>query len=110
LALEQAKKKNVMETHQEFMLDKEAALSKMQATKNPLMKLFHYREAAAAVEKMLMLTPVSHIPEDKEVIELQNGLLMSKEGNLYTSMGPLKWGKKPLGTAMISMVDPDKVN
>lgn len=109
--MEQAVKKDVMDTRQELMVEKEAALEKMQACANPIKKLFLYREAAAAVEKMLMLTPVSHIPDEGEAIELANGLVMSKEGNIYESTGTFAWGKKPkpLGTALISMVDPQTV-
>ena len=105
LALDQAFKREILKTRQEYMVEKEAALEKMQASNNPIQRAFLYRDAAAAVEKTLMLPPFSHIPEDEDVITLANGLVVSKEGNLYKSVGTFGFGKKLLGTASISFVD-----
>ena len=95
-----------MEQRQELVAEKNDFLAKMQACQNPIRKAFLYRDAVAAVEKMSWLQPVSHIPDNDMVIELANGLVMRKEGNLYQSMGPFGYGKKYFGSAVMSMVDP----
>mmetsp|Transcript_4997 Transcript_4997/g.9932 ORF Transcript_4997/g.9932 Transcript_4997/m.9932 type:complete len:273 (+) Transcript_4997:116-934(+) len=109
LALDQASKRQIMKIRQEYMAEKEAALEKMQASSNPIRRAFLYRDAAAAVEKTLMLPAFSHIPGDDDVITLANGLMVSKEGNLYKSIGAFGFGKKLLGTAAISFVNDEDV-
>ena len=98
-----------MKIRQEFTAEKEAALEKMQASSNPIQRAFLYRDAAAAVEKTLMLPTISHIPDDDNVITLANGLMVSKEGNLYKSVGAFGFGRKLLGTAAISFVNDEDV-
>ena len=109
LVLDQARKSEVLKLRDEFMAEKEEALEKMQASQNPIKRAFLYREAAAAFEKTLFLKEVSHIPEDDNIIELANGLVMATEGNLYKSVGSFGMSKRKLGTARISMVDAEAI-
>ena len=109
LVIDQAIKKDVLKTRQELVAEKDEALAKMQACQNPIRKVFLYRDAAAAVEKMIYLKPVSHIPDDDTIIELANGLVMSKEGNLYKSEVGYLGARKLFGSAVITLVDPAKV-
>lgn len=109
LVIDQAIKKDVMETRQKLLVEKHDFIAKMQACDNPIRKAFLYRDAAAAVEKITWLRNVAHIPDNDNVIELANGLVMRKEGNLYKSEGPFNYRKKLFGSAVISMVDPATV-
>lgn len=107
--MDQAIKEEVMKQRREFEAEKEECIAKMQATPNPFKKAMLYHGAVSAVEKMTFLSPVSFIPDNDGVIELANGLVMRKEGNLYQSTGPLSVHKKLFGSALISMVDPETV-
>lgn len=112
LVIDQAIKRKVESSQKELKLEKEAALEKYKACKNPIQALFLYREAAAAIEKSLWLKGVSHIPEEREVIELANGLVMSNKGNIWKSGAAFGWGNqqnKWLGRAVMTSVDNDTV-
>jgi len=98
-----------MNIRQEYLAEKNTALEKMQASSNPIQRAFLYRDAAAAVEKISMLPACSHVPEEDDVITLANGLVVSKEGSLYKSVGAFGIGKKLLGTATISFVNDEDV-
>ena len=108
--IDQAIKSEVMQARQEILAEKDEAIQKMHEATNPIKKAFLYRDAVACLEKMMYLQEVSYIPDNDNVIELANGLVMSKEGNLYKS-GKAAFGatKKLFGSAIISLVDPAKV-
>lgn len=76
-------KRRIQGQNAEAMEEKEEHLEKMHATSNPIMKAVHYRNAFAAFEKVLYAPEVSSIPEEEDIIELRNGLLVVKEGTMY---------------------------
>ena len=87
------------------MAEKDAEMDKMRKTNNPIMKMWHYRNAFAAVENIYMAPQVEQIPDDKDVIHLSNGLRLSKEGRVFRKTGEMpllgpKWEK--LGKVYLS--------
>lgn len=109
--IDQAIKKEVMQERQDLVAEKEAAIQKMHEATNPIRKAFLYRDAAACVEKMIYMKHVTHIPDNDDIIELANGLVMSKEGNLYKSAkAAFGANKKLFGSAVINLVDPAKAD
>eukprot|EP00978_Attheya_sp_CCMP212_P010024 scaffold24007_cov49-Attheya_sp.AAC.3 len=88
--------------------EKDLQLEMMQETSNVLMKALHYRNAAAAAEKMWMtdLKNIKMVPSNDEVIHLEkNGLLLTTKGLVWRKEE--KAAFKPadhtlLGTAIIT--------
>lgn len=76
-------KREVQEQNAEALEEKDMHLEKMHSTNNLFMKAFHYRNAFAAFEKVLYAPQVAYIPDEMDVIELPNGLLVVPEGSIY---------------------------
>jgi len=102
LAAGQEMKHEVQEQNAQALAEKDVHLEKMNSTPNLVMKAWHYRNAFAAFEKVLYAPTVSTIPDQADVIELPNGLLVTREGSMYRKgnalIGPswLKLGKVTL--------------
>lgn len=108
LAEAQDLKKQKEELHQKHLDEKDLQLEMMQETSNVLMKALHYRNAAAAAEKLWMTDFKSFkmIPSNDEVIHLEkNGLLLTTKGLVWRKEENATF--KPadhtlLGTAIVS--------
>jgi hypothetical protein len=105
LAYAQSEKERILKRAEECIDEKNQELAKSQATNNPLAKALHYRNAYAAVEKYL-LQPVKRmkeVPEADEVFALQENLLLTTKGLVWTKSLPL--GEQVLlGTVNLSPV------
>jgi len=101
LAEVQAKKALVEEVASEFRQEKDLHLQKYQDEPNFLMKLVHYRNAAAAVEKLDMsgVHAYVHIPDSDNVMTLQDGLLVGMKGSVYHIQSDFLATKKFIGEA-----------
>eukprot|EP00523_Entomoneis_sp_CCMP467_P018781 CAMPEP_0168812436 /NCGR_PEP_ID=MMETSP0726-20121227/4639_1 /TAXON_ID=265536 /ORGANISM="Amphiprora sp., Strain CCMP467" /LENGTH=312 /DNA_ID=CAMNT_0008864529 /DNA_START=59 /DNA_END=997 /DNA_ORIENTATION=- len=91
-----------------LLREKEEELFKMQRASHWLAKAVHYQRAFAAFDKLLVLPVVSHIPNPDEVVELNNGLLLVKQGKVWKKtnalLGP---SSRTLGTAVVHSVGSD---
>lgn len=68
------------------MDEKKNEIELMQATNNPFMKAFHFRNALAAIEKYTLydINAAKMVPTDSEVIPLQDDLLLSTKGMVFS--------------------------
>jgi len=105
LAYAREQKKNVLERAAEALKEKDEELEKYQAHPNPLMKALHYRNAYLAAEKY-WLQPVKamqQVPEEDEVLELQNDLFCTTKGLVWSKTLP-RGAQVLLGTANLVVV------
>ena len=115
LAAGQDMRREVQELNAKALSEKDMHLEKMNATPNLVMKAWHYRNAFNAFEKVLYAPTVSSIPEGSDVIELPNGLLVTREGFMYRKgnalIGPswLKLGKVTLTEHPVTPADLSKL-
>lgn len=83
-------KKAVMKTAEEALNLKNEEMSKYQETNNPIMKALHYRNAYAAAETYWN-QPVKRmeiVPDENEVIELQDDLFLTTKGLIWSKLLP----------------------
>jgi hypothetical protein len=100
----QAFKRQVQATRRVFNAEKQEALAKMQTASNLLAKGMLYRAAAQAYEKAVNTPSINHIPDDGELIELANGLCISKKGTIWNRDSGLG-SHQVLGFATVSLSD-----
>jgi len=104
LAYAREQKKSILQAAADALKEKDEELEKYQAHPNLLMKALHYRNAYAAAEKY-WLQPVKlmeQVPEEDEVIKLQNDLFCTTKGLVWSK--PLPRGvQKLLGTANLAL-------
>ena len=102
-------KADVMGRAEIALKEKDECLAKCNETNNPLMKALHYRNAYAAADRYLMM-PVKRmqmVPDEDEVLNLPNGLFLTKKGLIWTKVLPMG-SQVLLGSATISgTVDED---
>lgn len=87
--------------------EKKVELDKMEETGNFLMKALHYRNAAAAMEKMSLHNPKTYemVPSNDEIIPLQDDLLLTTKGLVFSKEGSFHTGAHVLlGTAIAKPV------
>ena len=107
LAEAQERKLHVERRARQHIQDKEEEFTKMQSTSNLLMKAWHYRNAAAAMEKYWIcgVDTVKMIPLDRDVVLLQDNLVLNTKGKVWTKHEGFFGGKHALlGTATISPI------
>ena len=82
----QESKERVFSRTKDLIGEKESELDKMQMTSNPFMKAFHYRNALAAAEKYYLydLKAAQMVPSDTAIIPLQDDLLLSTKGMVFS--------------------------
>lgn len=105
LAHAREQKKQILEAAAEALKEKDEELKKYQEHPNPLMKALHYRNAYAAAEKY-WLQPVKAmemVPEENEVLELQNDLFCTTKGLVWSKSLP-RGMQTLLGTANLTPV------
>ena len=104
----QASKEVTLRRANKLRDEQECELQKMQATPNPIMKALHYRNAAAASIKrfdMEDLKRIEIVPSNEEVIRLQDDLLLTTRGLVFSKEGSFLQGQHLLlGTAFASGV------
>ncbi|KAI2508486.1 SPX domain [Fragilaria crotonensis] len=104
----QASKEVTLRLASKLREQQEFELQKMQATPNPIMKALHYRNAAAASIKrfdMQDLKRIEIVPSNEEVIQLQDDLLLTTKGLVFSKEGSFLQGQHLLlGTAFASGV------
>lgn len=91
----------------ELMDEKMAELEKMQATSNPFTKVLHYHNALACCEKLGLQDSrrIEAIPSNDEIIALQDDLLLSIKGFVFSKEKAFSRGQRTLlGTAFASAV------
>jgi hypothetical protein len=96
-------KTTVMKKAEEALKEKNEEMSKFQDTNNILMKALHYRNAYAAAEAYWN-QPVKRmkmVPDEGEVIFLQDDLLLTTKGLIWSKELP-RGGQVLLGSASIS--------
>lgn len=87
LATQQALKFEVAKRAEEYLRERDEELAKMQETSNPLSKIWHYRNAADALERYFITgyrRLKDRVPDSNGLMELAGGLLMNKRGYLWT--------------------------
>jgi hypothetical protein len=106
LKFARGEKQRVTERAQECLSEKEEEMRKMQATSNPLMKALHYRNAYAAAEKYWLqpLKNLQIVPDENEVMKLQDDLLLTTKGLVWSKELP-RGEQILLGTANIACID-----
>jgi hypothetical protein len=105
LAYAKSEKERILKRAEECLIERNQELAKYQATNNPLTKALHYRNAYAAAEKYSMqpVKRMKEVPEADEVIALQDNLLLTTKGLVWTK--PLPRGEQVLlGTVNLSPV------
>ena len=103
LAYGRSEKERYIAQAKEHLDTRNEELEKMEATNNPIMKALHYRNAYEAVEKygFQPLKMMEGIPDLDEVITLQEDLLLTTKGLVWSKALPD--GKQVLlGTANIA--------
>lgn len=88
----QVRKADVERMAAQFKKEKQEHFVKSQEANNPLMKLWHYREAAAAMERhqLLGIKRFEYVPNSNEVVKLGDSVCMSQRGMIWTRQGPLQ--------------------
>jgi hypothetical protein len=96
LAFGRKKKEEIMGLAKRKIQEKNEALAKYMEEKNPLMKAVHYRNAFAAAADYYDLpkTSLSYVPDEHEVIEIHDDLLLTTKGLVWSKQLPD--GKKVL--------------
>jgi hypothetical protein len=101
----QEEKEYIMKRVKELRNEKDEHFHKYRQDPNPLMKALHYRNAAAAAEKLFLYNPesVKMVPDSQDVIALQDDLLLTTFGTVFSRDGSFKHGgHKLLGSAFLS--------
>jgi hypothetical protein len=90
LAFARTEKDRVLARAKECLDDKNEEMAKMQATDNILEKAWHYRNSYAAAEKYWLqpLKSLEMVPDKDEVIALQDDLLLTTKGTVWTKVLP----------------------
>lgn len=101
----QAFKRQVQATRRVFNEEKQEALAKMQNASNLLAKGMLYHAAAQAYEKAANTPSINHIPDTDDLIELANGLCLSKKGTIWNRESGLGKDHQVLGFATVSLCD-----
>lgn len=85
----QETKESTLSRAKELIQEKDQELEKMQATPNPLKKALHYRNAAAAIQKYDFqdLKRIEIVPSNDEIIALQDDLLLTTKGLVFSTEG-----------------------
>ncbi|KAL7571973.1 hypothetical protein ACA910_001633 [Epithemia clementina (nom. ined.)] len=97
----------------DFDHDKENARAKFQETKNPFAKAMLVHSMFQAMENKLYTPTCEHIPlDDSELVELENGLVLSKRGSVWTTARNANnffGGGRPnkLGYATLNLIEND---
>jgi len=86
---QQKRKAKAEKKYDEFQLERDTELEKMNDTRNILQKALHFRNAAAATEQMdyTGLHYMVDIPSKDDVVEVGNGLQMVKSGTIWSKAG-----------------------
>jgi hypothetical protein len=79
----------------------------MQAASNILAKGLLYHAAARAYENAANTPNINNIPDNDELIELANGLCMSKKGTIWNRDSGIRNDHHVLGYATVSLCDPE---
>ncbi|KAL9180472.1 hypothetical protein ACHAXT_008442 [Thalassiosira profunda] len=89
LAERRATKAEAEEKYKAFEAERDSSIEKMGETPNLLMKALHFRNAAAATEKMdyTGLHNMMDTPTDEDVLEIGEGLQMVRVGTVWTKNG-----------------------
>lgn len=97
LAKHQARKAEAAVKYGEFERVRDDELEKMNSTPNILRRALHFRNAAAAMEKMdyTGLHTYGNVPSDKDVLEIGEGLQMVKTGTVWSKIGSLPDSFRP---------------
>jgi hypothetical protein len=98
----QETKDRVTTRAKELVEEKNEHLEKYKSDPNPLMKALHYRNAAVALEKQSFqnLKSFEMVPSNEEIIPLQDDLLLTTKGLVFSKEGSFHRGKHLLlGTA-----------
>jgi hypothetical protein len=98
-----------------YSVEQKDALDKMNSTNNPILKAVHFRNAAAANEKLSLIKTNRHdtVPDrEDDLIEVGDGLLIGKQGSMWTSvLRPSLLGSKEtncyLGSAVLKELTRD---
>jgi hypothetical protein len=98
-------KKQVQATRRTYNEEKNDALAKYQAASNIVAKGLLYHAAAQAYEKASTTPNINHIPDDGDLIELADGLCMSKKGTVWNREFGLGYNHQALGFATVSLCD-----
>jgi len=101
----QAYKRQVEAQAAQYLEERDDKLKQMQRSNNILEKALLYRSAAEAVEKWSLtnIQQAKNIPEDSDVIRLNHGLLLTRQGTLWTKNDMnFRHRQILLGTATIS--------
>jgi hypothetical protein len=103
LKKQQATKADVEARAAEFCDEKNSKLQEMSLETNIIKKALLYCDAAEAYEKMDFtgFRSFKWIPSMEAVLSIQDGLLLGREGTLWTRGKDLLSKKAPLGTATI---------
>jgi len=105
----QAYKRQVEEQAAEYLQERDDKIEQMHRSKNILEKALLYRSAAEAVEKWSLtnVQQTKYIPNDSDVMLLNDGLLLTRQGTLWTKNDQnFRHRQLLLGTATVS--DPNK--
>eukprot|EP00579_Thalassiosira_antarctica_P004798 CAMPEP_0201884282 /NCGR_PEP_ID=MMETSP0902-20130614/16864_1 /ASSEMBLY_ACC=CAM_ASM_000551 /TAXON_ID=420261 /ORGANISM="Thalassiosira antarctica, Strain CCMP982" /LENGTH=282 /DNA_ID=CAMNT_0048413217 /DNA_START=1 /DNA_END=849 /DNA_ORIENTATION=+ len=89
LEKEQALRAKAEMKYKEFESERDSELEKMSSAPNILQKALHFRNAAAAMEKMDFtgLHDLVHVPLAEDVLEIGEGLQMVKMGTVWSKTG-----------------------
>jgi len=105
LAIRQAERNEAEERAQEFSEERDAEILKYTESTNLIQKAFHYRNAAAAVQKIEFtgIRSLMKIPSDSEVTPIGNGLLLTTKGTVWNKQHGFLGDKHiPLGEAILA--------
>lgn len=89
LKVGQEEKKKVEEQARQCMCDRDEALYYYETTENPIMKAIHFRNVNAAVDEYNELPHdvLESIPDDNNILELQDDILLATNGFVYARLG-----------------------
>jgi len=79
----ESKMEKIIKHAEKLDSDHDKELERMNATSNPILKVLHYRNAAAAIVEKNQVNPlktVRTVPSENELVPLGNNLLLSKKG------------------------------
>lgn len=109
LVEQQTAKADCLKRAAEYNAEKNHELEEMQKTENLFMKAVHYRNAAAAYEKMELTGVRSYqwIPDMDDVVLLKDDLLVGTTGSIWTVSKDIFRAKTLLGGAEIR-IDPSE--
>lgn len=91
----------------ELTIERDEELAKVEETHNFLMKALHFRNAAAASERLGLHNPAvwASVPSNNDIIPLQDDLLLAAKGLVFTKTGTFHTRDHVLlGTALAKRV------